>query len=377
MGPATDPLLHLCDAEGNEVAFGHDGLGLDPLVVHRAERSGTYVVRVSAFAFPPAADVKFTGGPACVYRLTLGTGPLARYAMPAGVRRGTKARVQLYDWNGTQEGRDVDATGAAAADDSIGVEGDLRVAIGDGPELTEPEARSASPPSVPVSVTGRIDHDGEEDVYRFAAKKDQRLVIEAHSVALASPMDAVLRVEDEAGKTLADDDDKGDGSDAQVQWTALADGTYRAVVGDRFSRGGTEQVYRLVIRPDAPPATVATLDADQYKVEPGKTSSIKLTVTRGADAPAGVGVVAVATDLPPGMTGTSVEIGEKGGSVTLTLSAAADAKAYSGPIRVMLLATDPKHPAAWTATASLRKDNGQELIARTDTAWLTVSPASK
>ncbi len=84
LGAPMDPMLHLYDAAGNEVAFAHDGLGLDPLLVYRAEKAGKYVVRVSAFAYPPAADVKLTGKAEDVYRLSLWAGAAARCAVPAG-----------------------------------------------------------------------------------------------------------------------------------------------------------------------------------------------------------------------------------------------------------------------------------------------------
>jgi hypothetical protein len=84
--------------------------------------------------------------------------------------------------------------------------------------------------------------------------------------------------------------------------------------------------------------------------------------------------VAVATGLPAGVTATAVEVPEKGGDITLTLNAAADAKPAAGPIRVMLLGTDPTRPVAWVASSNLRKEASQELVPRTEAVWLTVLP---
>ena len=384
LGSPMDPMLHLTDGEGNQLAFAHDGYGLDPLLVYRAEKAGRYVVRVSGFAHPPAAEVRLTGGPAAVYRLSLGTDLPARYALPAGVKRGTQSKVRLVPWGGALEGvlaqQEVDAAGVGAAELFIDLrlpaaDEPLRLALGDGPELTEPELKSsaqATPLTAPVAVTGRIERDGEEDVFRFAAKKGEKFVIAARSVAVASGMDAVLRVEDEAGKTLASDDDKGEGSDARVEWEAGSEGTFRAVVGDLFRRGGDAHVYRLSVAHAASGAASAALDADAYVVSPGKPAAVKLTAARGPEAG---GLIAVVTGLPPGVIATSAEVPEKGGEVTITVSAAPDAKTASGPLRVLLLGTDPKRPASWVATSSLRKENGQELVARTDAPWLTVLAA--
>jgi hypothetical protein len=384
IGSPMDPMLHLTDSEGNQLAFAHDGYGLDPLLVYRAEKAGRYVVRVSGFAHPPAAEVRLTGDPAAVYRLSLGTELPARYALPAGVKRGTQSKVRPVRWGAPPEDavmqHDVDATGVGAAEPAldvrlVGSDEPLRMALGEGPELVESELKSSGdlpPLSVPVAVTGWVERDGEEDAYRFAAKKGEKFVIAARSVAVASGMDAVLRVEDEAGKTLASDDDKGDGSDARVEWEAGAEGTFRAIVGDLFRRGGDAHVYRLFIAPAASGAPSAALDADAYVVAPGKPATVKLAVARAAEAG---GLVAVVTGLPPGVGATSAEVPEKGGEVTITVNAAPDAKPAGAPLRVMLLGTDPKRPASWVATSSLRKENGQELVARTDAPWLTVLAA--
>jgi hypothetical protein len=381
LGAPVDPLLHLYDTAGNQLAFVHDGLGLDPLLVYRAERAGTYVVRVAGFKFPPAAEVRLTGEAAAVYRVTLAVGPVHRYATPAGIPRGAKGVVSLFGWDGEPVGtREVDASAAPSADEvltipSDGAVGSLRIELGDGVELTETDAaakQSAAPLSAPVAVTGRLERDGEEDGFRFAARKGERINLAARAAALASPVDLVLRIEDDAGKELArNDDDRNSPGDPRLDFTATADGTYRAVVSDLFRRGGHEYVYRLSLRTPVPTA-IATTDADEYRVGPGKTASIKLTVARqnGHAAP----LVAVAAGLPPGVTATSAEVPEKGGEVVLTLSAAKDAKPAAGPLRIMLLGTDPQNPAASAASASLKKDAGQEMILRTDALWLTVPP---
>jgi len=382
LGAPMDPMLHLFDSSGNEVAFVHDGLGLDPLLVYRAEKAGTYVVRVSAFAYPPAADVKLTGKAEDVYRLHLSAWMPARCVIPAGVRRGSKATVAVVDWGGSPSPREVDATAVDADQESLflpatGLEETFHVELSDGPELTEAEAKGTSTgqnPAAPFAVTGRLERDGEEDAYRFAAKKGERLILVARSVALASPMDPVLRIEDESGKFLASDDDGVSpgtpGGDAQIQWDPPADGVYRAVVGDLDRAGGPEYVYRLSVRKPLP-GVEATVDAEEYRVAPGKPATIKVKVNRSNGH---IGGLVVVTMGLPGVTATSADVPDNGGEVALTLTAAADAKAASGPIRVMLLGTDKAHPIVKLAQVNLRRDNSQELVAKTDAIWLTVVP---
>jgi hypothetical protein len=371
LGSPMDPLLHLYDVAGNQLAFVHDGYGLDPLLVYRAEKAGACVVRVAGFKHPPAADVKLTGEAGDVYRLSLSTAPVVRYAMPAGVKRGSKATVRLFGWDGGELGsREVDATGATTglSIPTDAGDGTFDIEPGDGPELTESEV--TSPATAPCAVTGRLQRPGEEDAFRFAAKKDERVAVEVSSAAVASPLDAVLRIEDESGKSLAtNDDERGQAGDAKLDWAAPADGVYRAVVSDLFGKGGDEYVYRLALRTPTP-GVVATADADEYRVAPGKSVPVKLNVSRTGGYAAGL--VAVVTGLPPGVTATAAEVPEKGGDVTVTVNAAADAKPAAGPIRVVLLGTDPARPVAWVASCSLKKEAGQEMIARTDVLWLTV-----
>jgi hypothetical protein len=370
LGSPMDPLIHLYEATGNQLAFVHDGLGLDPLLVYRAQKAGTYVVRVAAFKYPPAADVKLAGEAEDVYRLTLSNAPPPRFAMPAGVTRGAKGSVHLFGWDSAETGtREVDATHLADGADTLAVD-DLPVAVGDGPERAEAEV--TEPLAAPAAVTGFLRTAGEQDAYRFAAKKGERVTVEASAAALASPMDAVLRLQDDSGKELAaNDDERGQAGDARLEWTAPADGVYRVVVTDLYGNGGTEYVYRLALSVPAP-RIVATADADEYRVAPGKSVSVKLNVSRQGGYAAGL--VAVASGLPAGVTATSADVPDKGGDLTLTFTAAADARPAAGPIRVMLLGTDPAHPVAWVACATLRKEASQELIPRTDALWLTVPP---
>jgi hypothetical protein len=250
----------------------------------------------------------------------------------------------------------------------------LRLALGNGPELTESEvngsaASAPAPLAPPFGVTGCIGGPGEEDTYRLTAAKGERLHLAAFTAAVASPLDSVLRIEDDSGKRLAGNDDPSLTGDAQLDWTAPADGTYRVIVGEATRRGGPDYRYRLAVsRPQ--PGVEATVTGDEFRVAPGKTVTIPLKAQRTGDYTGGV--VAVATGLPPGITATAAEVSEKGGDVSLTLTAAADAKSASGPIRIVLLSTDVAHPAAWPASASLEKEASQQFIPRTQAIWLTV-----
>jgi hypothetical protein len=247
--------------------------------------------------------------------------------------------------------------------------------LGDGPELAEPESggwpESSPPLGIPVGVTGRVARPGEEDAYRFTATKGDVLVLNARAVGLASPLDLHLRIEDESGKQLAGDDDAGGSHDPQLAWTSPADGVYRVVVGDLNRRGGQDYVYRLTLRWPAPAVTAAAGE-HEYRVEPGKTVAIKLTVARqNGHAET---LAATVTGLPEGVTAAAAEVPAGGGEVTVTLTAAADAKPAGVPIRVELRGTGPSPTVATAARYDVAKDSGQDLLRQTDVLWLTVLP---
>jgi hypothetical protein len=374
LGSLMDPMLHLFDEAGHELAFAHDGFGLDPLLFHPARSTGTYIIRVSAFAFPPAADVKLTGGKNCIYRLSLTTGPFIRATSPAGMQRGQKKSVQLLGWNlPTNPTQEIDATKIRSSQDHLFIptqdgETRFRIDIGEGPELMEDQAKSTLSP--PFAINARISAANEEDRYEFAAKKDQKLTIALRAGTLGSPLDALLRLEDSTGKELLRSDDTVGDDDIKIDWNPPADGTYRAIVSDMKRQGGKDHLYRVSAQKPSP-AISATVSAQEFRVMPGKTVAIKITSTRlnGHQAP----LVALAADLSPGLTSTTAPIPEKSGEIEITLTASPTAKPASVPIRLMLLSTDPENASAQPAIFDLSKEaNTQQLIASTDSIWLTV-----
>ncbi|HEV8292814.1 MAG TPA: hypothetical protein VGP94_12860, partial [Tepidisphaeraceae bacterium] len=162
----------------------------------------------------------------------------------------------------------------------------------------------------------------------------------------------------------------GDG-DLRVEWTPPADGKYRAILSDLKRQGNKDAIYRFSVE-KALPSIAATVAGHEFKVMAGKTVAIKANINR-LNGHSG-GLVATATDLPPSITASSAAVGDKSGELAITLSAAADAKAASLPIRFMILGTDPDNPFAQAASFDLTKEAAQQLIPSTESIWLTVQP---
>jgi hypothetical protein len=386
LGSPLDALLHLFNDQGLRLAFNHDSAkNIDPLLAYRVEKTGTYILQIAGFAHPPEANVKFVGAPSAIYRLSITDRPLAHHVYPTGVQRGYKAQLQLFGWNLEQAGTtnvEFDASNLSADSKKEwlsvpGVQGRFPVIIGEAPEYVETEpndkTNQAQRVSLPCAVTGCIDPPGEEDRFVFTLKKGERFEFQVISGALDLALDAVLRIENAAGKVLAEDDDGGGRPDAKLIWESPSDGSYYAVVSDRFGKGGKDFVYRLAV---VPPKSYfrPTVPENVVKLEPGKTNELKLTVTRfdGYTNPLRVKV----DGLPPDVTLQAGEVPPQNGDVTLSFFAATNALPTNQPLQILVQSTNSTAPDVRGALFDLRgKDPKFEaLLNETDQLWLTVLP---
>ena len=313
LGSPMDPAMRLLNDRGIEIAAGHDTTNLDPRMEYTPTADGSLYVQLFAFAHPPAADVAFKGSANHVYRLTVTDEP-----QPMTV-------------------------------------------------LTEPGKLS-----LPVLLHGCIGKAAEEDTYSFSAKKGDDLHISLRAQRLGSPLDAILRIEDETGKSLqqADDGEK-EALDPSLRWKAPKDGEFKLIVADRFHHGSSDHLYELSVKPFVPSLT-ASLESHAYRLEAGKTVEVKVTVkTNGTFAGK---IKAQATQLPLGVTVESVDVPAKGGEVKLTLKATAETAKSQAPFAVELTTSAPDTVATVTASYAIPFTEPRgDLLIMTDThPWLTV-----
>src|SRR5262249_32290690 len=98
---------------------------------------------------------------------------------------------------------------------------------------------------VPVNcVVNGNSKGGKEAVFKFAAKKGQRVVAECFAQRLDSKLDSNLALTDSEGKQLASNGEDA-GKDSLVDFIAPKDGDYFVTINDLSFRGG--HPYRLVI----------------------------------------------------------------------------------------------------------------------------------
>lgn len=387
LGVQMDPALRLMDEHGVEVVLSHDTYNLDPLIAWQVSKTGTYLVEVVAFTHPPAADITFRGSADYTYRLTITDGPYARSASPAAVQVGHEAELKLRGWNlgpkmEEAQARKLPALDSQSAEAATGtrhlpsLNGEtVLAAVVSVPVVTEnkPDQRDgpAQHVTLPVAISGRIEAPKDEDRYRFSAKKGETVEFHLHAASLHSPLDPVLQIEDTQGKVLKASNESVENTDPVLKWTAVTDGEYVARVRDLYSRGGWDFDYVLECAPRLL-ALAATLDANAYKLEPGKTVELKLNVKLTGDFKGKL--TARVEGLPEGVTSKELEVPKKGGEVKLTLTAAAEAESANQPFVVTLQTSEPDAPMMARATFDLRgvEPRGDRLINEGSQPWLTV-----
>jgi hypothetical protein len=381
LGAPVDAHLHLLDDRGVRVALGNDSYNLDPVLAYRIEKAGRYTLQIAGFAHPPKADVRFTGDNASLYRLTITDGPVARHAFP--VKGDSPDEILLSGWNLASLGL-AEAGRYWRAEKKLlanpGLEPRLRFPPGVEPEQTEQEPKKkpgeAQIISLPGAVNGCLQIAGDEDRFEFTAKAGERFEFRLTAGSLGFPVMAILRLDDQKCKQLSREEMSVTLQDPKITWTAGATGKFFLRVSDLYRHGSEDSLYRLEASKQTPDFNGRT-DNQRYRVDPGKSAEIKVTVTRlyGFDEKL---VVRVA-DLPEGVTADDVTVPEKkGGEIKVTLKAAETAKPASQPIRVMVIA-EGKEVATRPALFDLRVKNaktGDPLVTETDNIWLTVPPAN-
>ncbi len=373
LGAPMDAVLQVARPDGIVLEQADDSGGLDPRLVFVAPERGDYVVRTFAFPSEPSSSIRFAGGDAFLYRLTLTTGGFADYTFPLAVSRDHPGWVGVFGWNLPDEARTlavlpVDADSDRALADHPSLAAPAVVRLVPHPAILERTAIGSEGPQTieaPVSLTGRIGVEGERDVYRFSAEKGRLRLIRVASGSLGFPLDPVLRIIDAGGKVLAESDDADpSGRDPEIRFDPPASGEYRAEVRDLNGRAGTRYLYRLDLLP-AKPDVRLTLKAARFTLAPDKPLEIPILVARldGFDAP----LTLTVEGLPQGVLvspATSSPGGESSKAATLTLTSLV-APAWSGPIRIVGKSDSLRGPRLAEATIEV-------MGSATKLPWLTV-----
>ena len=349
-----DGCLTLYDAGGKRLAYADDfRFHPDPVLIYKVEADGEYLLELR--------DVIHRSSHDFVYRLRVGALPFLTHVFPLGGRRGSEVNLELHGANLGQtslrwkvpadgpEMRCVSVQAGGLASNCLPLE------AGDFPEIVEIEPNDsiakAQRVTVPVTINGRIQKNGDEDYFVFKAEEGQKLLMEVHARRLDSPLDSVLTLLDSAGGELAENDDplpqaipnnRGDGvetdqslnteppdsltthtADSRLAYTFAKAGDYVVRIRDAQEQGGDEYAYRLTIAP-AQPDYVLRVHTDAAAVAQGDSAVLGVSALRKNDFDGEIRLTV--QDLPPGLTASETVIPAQASETQLTITAAADAK---------------------------------------------------
>lgn len=374
LGSPMDAILQVVSADGFVLEQNNDYHDLDPQIVFEVPKDGTYLVRTFAFPAVPDGGIRYFGSELCIYRLTLTTGGFVDHPYPLAVSRANPGSVELIGWNIPDAAKKVSIRAGDDADTSWLSHPQLAntaaVRLEPHPTVIKSSDNGSQHPQfieLPVTVSGRIAKGGI-DVYQFSAKKGQKLFFQVESRALGYPLDAVLRLTDASGKTLAQVDDPGsrrDGTrDPELAFTVPRDDKYFIEVRDLHAFGGLRYVYRLRAV-FAEPDYALTLATDRFVITRGKPLDIPVTIDRrnGFNREVEISV----EGLPEGVTALPVKSLASGATAkTVALRLSATTGPVSGAIQVVGKVPDQKE----LTRAARSPITG--LKASTARPWLTV-----
>lgn len=379
-----DPYLHLYDPDGTLIKLGNDnGTNLDPLLIHKVLRDGSYTLAIMGYIHPPGSDIRFTGKANAVYRLTLTTGPWLSHALPLSVKESGNTALKLFGYNLPDNkahlplnftNQNTHAETAVIRHPAFPNQLSLAVTSSAPTSLSKD-----SEIKIPAAATGQLSKSAETDRITITAKKGQKLDIRVSSRRFGFPLDPVLIIQDAKGKELkrVDDGNVKTDRDAKVVWAAPADGKYTLLISDLFRKGGPLYHYLLTVS-EAQPTFSATADKTSYTVDSGKTADVKIKITRlnGHKVPLKIET----KNLPPGITIVPPkEIPNKTADITIKIKAGETAAAANQTIRLVLKETSGDSPKSQTVQFSFLPiiPGGPYLLNQANGIWLTVKAKPK
>jgi hypothetical protein len=332
-----DGVLQILTENGTVLAQNDDWHGIDPQLVFTAPEVGKYLLRIFAFPAQPDSRIGLAGGEDFLYRLTVTTTPFVDYPWPLAVQQNEPTVVELIGWN-TAEPNNRQTIIAAGnprtmAGDRLAGNLSLLVEPHACPTETEPSAADQPQPlELPVTISGRLAATGDRDVYRFSAKGGETVLFQLDGRRLGSPIDAILEITDEAGKSLVRTDDVKQKRDPELSWKAPADGMYQVAVADLHESSGERYIYRLRATRAQPDFHIKSAE-HSFQGAVGKPVEITVEIDRqhGFDQE----IAIVAERLPEQIKAEpviSAASGETAKNVKIVLTANAP---YSGPLRIV------------------------------------------
>ncbi|MBY0229761.1 MAG: hypothetical protein K2W96_10815 [Gemmataceae bacterium] len=337
LGSKFHGVIEVRDARGKVVADVAGTSGADPSLVFMAKAKEAYTVSVH--------DIDFGGDRSYVYRLALHASPRIVGAIPAVGTRGQTREVEFILDDGSGK---LASAKRAVAFPATGEAFDYRLAP-DGP------AYRYLLDDLPDAITGTLAEADARGVHSFAWKKGEVWAVSAEALRLGSPLDVALSIAGPDGKELAQNDDLPGTTDAGLDFTVPAEGTYRVTVSDNAGKAGTRAaLYRLAVRKRGD-GFALKLGAQHLSLPLGEKATLAVTALRHGECKGPIALTV--KGLPPGVTvppGLAIPAGAS--SFAITLAADAKAGTAAGLVTVEGTATVAGKPMTRTALAPTAYD---------------------
>jgi len=210
LGSMTDTTVSVLSLDGHVLASNDDFRdSKDSLVVYRPAVDGALLVRVT--------DRNAAGGGRQFYRVSIGELPVLTSVFPLGRPQTARRAVGVEGAN--LAGQTSGALGTPSPNRPLaapvvlsGLDREpinrIDVALGKYPEILEHEGNdtlaTAQWLTMPVTVNGRINHDGkaDSDLFRIQARKGEPVVVQVAAERLGSALDSVLEILDAQGRPV-------------------------------------------------------------------------------------------------------------------------------------------------------------------------------
>ncbi len=384
-----DASLTLYDGKGNELDSSRDVNRRDPMIDFTVPADGTYILRVFDFVYAGGADY--------FYRVVISADPYIDFVYPPSGQPGSKGQYTVYGRNlpngkpsefyvggkqlqqiqapitlpDGQQARQLDVSAMVTPGDvdldavEFRLEGSNPAIIGiaAAPIVLEKEPTDEKNPqqvSLPCEYVGCFQKQGDVDFVQFAPTKGDIFWFEVISQRHGLPTDPYMLVQrvvtDAEGKVTISDvkevDDAGANigglafnttcDDPSYRFAAPADGVYRVLVRDLYSRGDPRYLYRLSMHKESPdfrlvampvfPGAANVVDIWSPVLRPGGTQMIEVLALRRDGFKEDIEIRM--EGLPADVACSTITIPGNQNAGTLILHAGEKAKAWNGIVSV-------------------------------------------
>ncbi|MDO8542170.1 MAG: hypothetical protein Q7S40_17160 [Opitutaceae bacterium] len=369
------PVLALYDAQGRELAYADDyRFQPDPVILYDIPQDGEYVFEIH--------DSLYRGREDFVYRITVGDMPFVTSIFPLGGQAGVALPPSMNGLN--VQDADLSAPrGSAPGAQSLAAyrlgyrSNPVPFVLDRLPDAFDRESNNAEATAqkiaLPVVVNGRIGTPDDWDVFQFSGQANDRVVVEVQARRLDSPLDAVIKITNAAGKLIAFNDDREDAmsalnthhADSYLLLKLPADGIYHVHIGDTARKGGAEYGYRLRVSAPQPDFELRVVPSS-VSFATNSSSGVTLYAVR-KDGFAGP-IKVMLKNPPAGVTATPITL--TGAQMTTRFAIKAGSTPTEGPVRLSIVGSTKVGDEEIVREAVAAEDRMQAFL------WRHLAPAN-